>query len=41
MQPPQTVLVKDIMTRAIISVDSSITVNEAAKTMERAELASF
>ena len=35
-QPPQTVLVKDVMRRAIISVDSSVTVNEAAKMMEKA-----
>ncbi len=35
-QTPQIILVKDIMTRAIISVDSSVTVNEAAKTMEKA-----
>lgn len=35
-QTPQIVLVKDIMTRAIISVDSTVTVNEAAKTMEKA-----
>jgi CBS domain-containing protein len=35
-QTPPTVLVKDIMTRSIISVDSSVTVNEAAKTMEKA-----
>ena len=37
-QTPSTVLVKDIMTRSIISVDSSVTVNEAAKTMEKAEV---
>ena len=35
-QTPSKVLVKDIMTRSVISVDSSVTVNEAAKTMERA-----
>ncbi len=35
-QTPSKVLVKDIMTRSIISVDSSVTVNEAAKTMEKA-----
>ena len=37
-QTPPTVLVKDIMTRSIISVDSSVTVNEAAKTMEKAKV---
>lgn len=35
-QTPSKILVKDIMTRSIISVDSLVTVNEAAKTMEKA-----
>lgn len=38
LQTTPPVLVKDIMTRSIISVDSSATVNEAAKTMEKAKV---
>ena len=34
------ILVKDIMTKALITVDSSATVNEAAKLMEKAKVGS-
>ena len=36
----QTILVKDIMTKSLIMVDSSSTVNEAAKLMEKAKVGS-
>jgi CBS domain-containing protein len=39
-QTQPTILVKDIMTRSLISVDSSATVNEAAKLMEKAKVGS-
>lgn len=39
-QQPQTILVKDIMTKSLISVDASSTVNEAAKVMEKAKVGS-
>jgi CBS domain-containing protein len=39
-QQPQTILVKDIMTKSLISVDASSTVNEAAKIMEKAKVGS-
>jgi CBS domain-containing protein len=35
-----TILVKDIMTKSLITVDSSSTVNEAAKLMEKAKVGS-
>ena len=31
---PKTIVVKDIMTKSVVSVDHSITINEAAKVME-------
>ena len=34
------ILVKDIMTRGLVTVDSSATVNQAAKTMEKAKVGS-
>lgn len=34
------ILVKDIMTRSLVTVDSSATVNEAAKIMEKAKVGS-
>jgi CBS domain-containing protein len=37
---PQPILVKDIMTKSLITVDSSATVNEAAKMMEKAKVGS-
>jgi CBS domain-containing protein len=39
-QPPQIILVKDIMTKSLVTVDSSSTVNEAAKIMEKAKVGS-
>lgn len=39
-QIPHPVLVRDIMTRSLITVDSSATVNEAAKLMESAKVGS-
>lgn len=39
-QVPQTVLIKDVMTKSLITVDSSATVNEAAKIMEDAMVGS-
>ena len=39
-QTQPTILVKDIMTKPIIAVDSSATVNEAAKMMEKAKVGS-
>ncbi|MEJ2260112.1 MAG: CBS domain-containing protein [Nitrosopumilaceae archaeon] len=37
-QDAKTITVKDIMTKSVISVDSGITVNEAAKMMEDAKV---
>jgi CBS domain-containing protein len=37
---PQPIFVKDIMTRSLITIDSSATVNEAAKQMEKAQVGS-
>lgn len=39
-QTQPTILVKDIMTKSLIMVDSSATVNEAAKMMEKAKVGS-
>lgn len=39
-QTQPTILVKDIMTKSLITVDSSATVNEAAKMMEKAKVGS-
>jgi CBS domain-containing protein len=39
-QTQPTILVKDIMTKSLITVDSSATVNEAAKLMEKAKVGS-
>jgi CBS domain-containing protein len=39
-QTQSTVLVRDIMTKSIVAVDSFTTVNEAAKTMEKAKVGS-
>ncbi|MEM3064002.1 MAG: CBS domain-containing protein [Candidatus Nitrosotenuis sp.] len=39
-QTQPTILVKDIMTRALVTVDASSTVNEAAKIMEKAGVGS-
>ncbi|WP_268543463.1 cyclic nucleotide-binding/CBS domain-containing protein [Candidatus Nitrosotenuis cloacae] len=39
-QAPQEILVRDIMTRSLITVDASATVNEAAKLMEKAKVGS-
>lgn len=39
-QTQPVILVKDVMTRSLITVDSSATVNEAAKTMEKAKVGS-
>lgn len=39
-QSQPTILVKDIMTKSLITVDSSATVNEAAKMMEKAKVGS-
>ncbi|MEM2160943.1 MAG: CBS domain-containing protein, partial [Candidatus Nitrosotenuis sp.] len=39
-QAQPTILVKDIMTKSLITVDSSATVNEAAKMMEKAKVGS-
>jgi CBS domain-containing protein len=39
-QAPQTILVKDVMTRSVVTVESSATVNEAAKVMEGAHVGS-
>ncbi|MFM7795981.1 MAG: CBS domain-containing protein, partial [Candidatus Nitrosotenuis sp.] len=36
-QTQQNILVKDIMTRSLITVDASATINEAAKLMEKAK----
>lgn len=35
---PETITVKDVMTKSVISVDSAATVNEAAKMMEDAKV---
>lgn len=40
VQPQPTILVKDIMTKSLIMVDSSATVNEAAKMMEKSKVGS-
>lgn len=37
---PQPILVKDIMTKSLITVDSDATVNEAAKMMEKSQVGS-
>lgn len=39
-QTPPTILVKDIMTKSLVTVNSSTTVNEAAKLMEKAKVGS-
>lgn len=39
-QAPNPILVKDIMTKSLITVESSATVNEAAKMMESAKVGS-
>lgn len=39
-QTQQIILVKDIMTKSLVTVDSSATVNEAAKLMEKAKVGS-
>jgi CBS domain-containing protein len=39
-QTQPTILVRDIMTRSLVTVDSSATVNEAAKVMETAKVGS-
>lgn len=39
-QAPQVILVKDVMTKSLITVNASITVNEAAKIMESAGVGS-
>ena len=39
-QTQQNILVKDIMTRSLITVDASATINEAAKLMEKAKVGS-
>ena len=39
-QTQPTILVKDIMTKSLVTVDSSATVNEAAKLMEKAKVGS-
>jgi CBS domain-containing protein len=39
-QTQPVILVKDIMTRSLITVDSSATINEAAKMMEKAKVGS-
>lgn len=39
-QTQPTILVKDIMTRSLVTVDSTSTVNEAAKVMEKAGVGS-
>lgn len=39
-QAPQEILVRDIMTRSLVTADSSATVNEAAKMMEKAKVGS-
>lgn len=39
-QAPQEILVRDIMTRSLVTADSSTTVNEAAKMMEKARVGS-
>lgn len=40
-QTQPTILVKDIMSKALVMVDSSSTVNEAAKLMEKAKVGSI
>ncbi len=39
-QTQQNILVRDIMTRSLITVDASATINEAAKLMEKAKVGS-
>lgn len=39
-QTQQIILVKDIMTKSLVTVDSSATVNEAAKLMEKSKVGS-
>lgn len=39
-QTPPTILVRDVMTRSLVTVDSSATVNEAAKLMEKSGVGS-